>query len=213
MGKDENIDLQKIWKNVDGEINQKSGDELNLLLISKARQALHKFMVINAVSILVCIAVIVWLVITSFNRQYDVLYLLNNAILGATVFLSLSHGLTLWSKFRNKKCDKSLKTWFEIRIGILSKWLTGRFQNIEFYLFPLLYILTLLSIHVYYSGLDFMELFQSEKFLNEDIWGIIIFTPIILTLGFHYMIKTRKYYLQKLEFLKDLHRRLCYLKE
>jgi len=212
MGIDENKELQKIWKNVDGEINQKSSDELNLLLISKARQALHKFVVINTVSILVCIAVIVWLAITSFNRQHDVFYLVNNAILGATVFLTLYHGLTVWYKLRNKKCDKSLKTWFEIRVNILSKWLNGRFHNIEFYLFPLLYILTFLSIHVFYSGLDFMELFESKKFLNEDIWGIIVFTPIILAFGFHYMIKTRKYYLQKLEFLKDLHGRLSNLR-
>jgi len=212
MGIDENRELQKIWKNVDGEINQKSSDELNVLLTSKARQALHKFVVINAVSILVCIAVIVWLAITSFNRKDDVLYLVNNAILGATVFLSLYHGLTVWYKLRNKKCEKSLKTWFEIRINVISKWLTGKFHNIEFCLFPLLYILTFLSIHVYYSGLDFMKLFQSEKFLNEDIWGIVIFTPIILALGFHFMIKTRKYYLQKLEFLKDLYSRLCDLR-
>ena len=213
MGIDENKELQKIWKNVDGEINQKSSDELNLLLISKARQALHKFVVINVISIFVCIAVIVWLAITSFNRQHDVLYLVNNAILGVTVFLSLYHGLTVWYKLRNTNCDKSLKTWFEIRINILSKWLAGKFHNIEFYLFPVLYILTFLSIHVYYSGLDFMELFKSEKFLNEDIWGIVIFTPIILALGFHFMIKTRKYYLQKLELLKDLYRRLCELNQ
>lgn len=212
MGTDENKELQKIWKNVDGEINQKSSDELNLLLTSKARQALNKFVVINAVSIFICIAVIVWLAITSFNRQDDVLYLVNNAILGATVFISLYHGLTVWYKLRNKKCDTSLKTWFEIRINILSKWLNGKLHNIEFYLFPLLYILTFLSIHVYYSGFDFIELFQSEKFLNEDIWGIIVFTPIILALGFHYMIKTRKYYLQKLEFLKELHGRLSNLR-
>jgi len=212
MGTDENKELQKIWKNVDSEINQKSSDELNLLLISKARQALHKFVIINAVSIFICIAVIVWLAITSINRQHDFLFLINNAMLGAVVFVSLYHGLTVWYKLRNKKCDKSLKTWFEIRVNILSKWLNGRFHNIEFYLFPLLYILTFLSIHVFYSGLDFMELFESKKFLNEDIWGIIVFTPIILAFGFHYMIKTRKYYLQKLEFLKDLHGRLSNLR-
>jgi len=212
METDENKELQKIWKNVDNEINQKSKEELNLLLASKARQALNKFVIINAVSIFISIAVIVWLAITSFHRQDDVLYLVNNAMLGAIVFVSLYHGLSVWYKLKNKKYDKSLKEWFEIRVNILSKWLTGRFHNIEFYLFPLLYIFTFLSIHVFYSGLDFLELFESKKFLNEDLWGIIIFTPIILALGFHFMIKTRKYYLQKLEFLKDLHGRLSNLR-
>lgn len=209
MGIDENKELQTIWKNVDGEINQKSRDELNLLLISKAKQALSKFVVINAISIFVSIAVLIWLVITSLNRQDDVLFLINNAMLGAMVALSLYHGLSVWYKVKNKKTDESLKAWFEIRIDILSKWLTGRFHNLEFYLFPLLYIFTFLSIHVYYSGLDFMELFKSDKFLTEDVWGIIIFTPIILALGYHFMIKTRTYYLEKLEFLKDLYGRLC----
>jgi len=205
---DENIELQKIWKNVNSEINHKTTDELKLLLMSKAKQALYKFVVINAISVFVCIGVLVWLIITSINRQHDLLFLINNAMLGVIVFLSLYHGLSVWYKLKNKKCDKSLKAWFEIRIGILSKWLTGTFTNIEFYLFPLLYILTFFSIQVYFSGLDFMELFESRKFLSEDIWGIIIFTPIILALGFHFMIKTRKYYFQKLQFLKDLHRRL-----
>jgi amino acid transporter len=213
MSTDENIALQKIWKNVDSEINQKSTNELNLLLMSKAKQALHKFVVINATSIVVCIAVIVWLTITSLNRQHDFLLLINNAMLGAVVIVSLYYGLSIWYKLKKIKSDTSLKAWLGIRIDILSKWLTGRFQKLEFYLFPVLYILTFLSNHVYYSGLDFMELLKSEKFLTEDVWGILIFTPIILALGFHFMIKTRKYYLQKLDFLRDLYGRLGNLRQ
>ena len=40
----ENNELQKIWKNIDIEINQKSKDELNLLLTSKTRQTINKFL-------------------------------------------------------------------------------------------------------------------------------------------------------------------------
>ncbi|MCF8221969.1 MAG: hypothetical protein K9J25_02395 [Bacteroidales bacterium] len=212
MSTDENIALQKIWKNVDSEIDQKSTDELNLLLVSKAKQALHKFVVINAVSVVACIAVIVWLIITSINRQHDFLLLTNNAILGAVAFVSLYYGMSIWYKLKNIKSDTSLKAWLEIRIDILSKWLNGRFQKVEYYLFPLLYILTFLSIHVYYSGSGFRELLKSEKFITEDVWGILIFTPIILAVGFRFMINTRKYYLVKLEFLKDLYERLCQLR-
>jgi len=47
------------------------------------------------------------------------------------------------------------------------------------------------------------------KFLEEDIWGMIVFTPIVLAGGFYTLIKTRKYCLKNLAFLRNLHDRLC----
>ncbi|MCF8335702.1 MAG: hypothetical protein K9H65_03775 [Bacteroidales bacterium] len=205
----ENNELQKIWRRVDSEINQKSRDELNLLLMSKTKQTLNKFLVITSISIMVCLGLLIFLTITSLNRQNDLIYLINNATLGIVVFISLYYGLSTWYKLKNNRYNQPLKVWLEEKIDLLSKWLTGRFRNLEFYLFPLLYILTILSIHIYYTELNFMEVFKSEKFLNEDMWGMIFFTPIILAGGFYGLIKTRKYYLKTLEFLKDLHGRLC----
>ena len=72
----ENNELQKIWKNIDTEVNQKSKDELNLLLTSKTRQTINKFLVIMSFSILVCVGLLIYLTITSLNRQDDLIYLI-----------------------------------------------------------------------------------------------------------------------------------------
>ena len=63
----ENNELQKIWKDIDTEINQKSTDELNLLLSSKTKQTINKFLVIIGFSIFVCVGLLVYLTITALN--------------------------------------------------------------------------------------------------------------------------------------------------
>jgi hypothetical protein len=205
----ENNELQKIWKSVDSEINQKSKDELNLLLTSKAKQILKEFIVINIIVIPICVGMMVWLIITSINRLDDKVYLANNTLLGIFVLIALFWGIWYWSKFQSNKFSQPTKNWLEERINLLSIWLTRRFRNMEFYLFPLLFILTNLSIHVYYTDLYFTEVFKSDKFWEEDMWSMIIFTPIVLAGGYYGLIKIRKYYMKKLEFLKDLYSRLC----
>ncbi len=209
MGTIENKELQKIWKRVDTESNQKSKDELNLLLASKAKQTINKYIVMIGLSIAICLGLITWLIIASLNRQNDLIYLINNATLGVIIFISFIYYLSSFYKLQNKRYNHSLKGWLEARVKILSVWLNGRFSKLEFYLFPLLFILTFLSIHVYSADLNFMEVFKSEKFLEEDIWGMIVFTPIVLAGGFYTLIKTRKYCLKNLAFLRNLHDRLC----
>lgn len=71
----ENLELQKIWKTIDNEINPKSMDELCLLLKSKAKQTLNKFIVILSTSILTSVGLIIFLLITALKRQDDLIYL------------------------------------------------------------------------------------------------------------------------------------------
>ncbi len=205
----ENLELQKIWKTIDSEINNKSKDELNILLTSKAKQVLKDFILLNIIAIPICIGMIIWLIITSINRLDDRIYLANNALLGMFVSFALFYSISYWHKFKHNKFNQPIKDWLETRIKLLSKWLKGRLSKIEFYLFPLIFILTDLSIHVYYTDLSFLEVFKSDKFLQEDMWGMIIFTPILLAIGFYCLMRIRKYQIKKLDFLKDLHGRLC----
>lgn len=204
----EDNELQKIWKSADSEINEKSKDELNLLLTLKAKQTLKELIILDIIAIPICVGVVVWLIISSINRVDDKLYLATNILLGIFILIALVYGIWFYAKFQRNKFNLSIKSWLEERINLLSKWLTGRFRNLEFYLFPLIYILTNLSIHVYFTNLYFKEVFISEKFLEEDMWAMIIFTPILLAGGFYGLIKIRKYHMKKLEFLKDLYGRL-----
>ncbi|MDZ7739666.1 MAG: hypothetical protein U5K32_11505 [Bacteroidales bacterium] len=204
----ENNELQSIWRTVNSDIKQKSKDELNLLLTSKARQVFTEFLFLNIIAIPVCIGLMVWLIISTANRIDDIPYVTNNILLGTIVLFALFYGIREWQRFKRNKKNKPVKGWLEIEINLLSKWLIGKYRRINLYLIPMLYILTFLSIHVYYSDQYFIEVFHSDKFLNEDIWGLIIFTPILFAGLFYGLIKLRKYQIKKLQFLKDLHTRL-----
>lgn len=201
----ENNELQKIWKTIDTEINQKSPNELNLLLTSKAKQTINKFLVITGISILVCVGLIIYLTITSLNRQDDLIYLINNGTLGIVTIISLISVLMSWHKIQNNKFNLPLKDWLNERINLLSNWLTGKFSKLYLFLIPLLYVLTVLSIHVYFENKSFIEVLNTE----ESVIGLVIAAPIGLFVAYFSARKIRKYRLHKLEFLKDLHARLC----
>jgi hypothetical protein len=201
----EDNELQKIWKSADSEINEKSKDELNLLLTSKAKQTLNKYIVIIITSILTSIGLIVFLLITSINRQDDLLYLINNSILGLITIISLISGLLSWYKIQNNKFSLPLKEWLNERINLLSRGLTGKFSKLYILLLPILYILTVLSINVYFGNKLFIEVLNSE----ESVIGLIIGAPIGLFVSYFAVRKIRKYQLQNLQFLKDLYGRLC----
>jgi hypothetical protein len=201
----ENSELQKIWKTIDKEINPKSRDELNLLLKSKAKQTLNKFIVIICTSIVTSVGVIVFLSITAIKRQDDLIYLINNATLGFLSVVSIISGVLSWYKIQNNKFSLSLKDWLNERISLISKWLTGKFSKLYFFLIPLLYVLTVVSIHVYFENKPFIEVINTE----ESIVGLIIAAPIGLFVSFFTIRKIRKHQLQNLNFLKDLYSRLC----
>lgn len=201
----ENVELQKIWKTIDNEINPKSKDELSMLLKSKAKQILNKFIVILSTSILISVGLIIFLLITSMRRQNDLIYLINNAVLGLLVIVSLISGVLSWYKIRNNKFSLSLKDWLNERINLLSTWLTGSLSKLYLFVIPVLYVLTVLSIHVYFENKSFIEVLNTE----ESVIGLIVAAPIGIFVSFFAVRKIRRYQLQNLNFLKDLYGRLC----
>ena len=201
----ENNEIQKIWKTIDTEINQKSKHELDLLLISKTKQTINNFLAIVGISIFVCIGLIIYLAITSFNRQNDLIYLINNVTLGIVTIISLISGLLSWYKLQNSKYNQPLKNWLEEKIDLLSRGLTGRLSKLYMFLIPFLYVLIVLSIHVYFENKSFIDVLNTE----ESIIGLIVGAPIGLFVSYFGVRKIRKYQLNNLEFLKDLHGRLC----
>lgn len=201
----ENSELQSIWKSFDTDTQQKSIAELNLLLTSKTRQTINKFRAILGVSIFVCVGLLVYLTITSLNRLNDPIYLANNIVLGVITIVSLVSGLWSWYKLQNNSYHQPLKNWLEARIELLSGWLTGRFSKLYLFLIPFLYTLIVFSIHVYFENKPFMEVLHTE----ESVVGLIVAAPIGLFVAYYGARRIRKYQLQQLDFLKDLHRRLC----
>ena len=201
----ENTELQKIWKSVDSTIEQKSKDELNLLLLSKAKQTINKVSLIICVGILSGTGLLIFLTVTSLERQNDVLYLLNNISLGIIAVISIFSGILSWYKLQMSDFSQPLQMWLEERIVLLSKEFTSKLNKVTLYILPLIYILTVLSIHVYYQNVSFIEVLHS----GESVYGLMIGTPIGLFVSYLSVRKIRKYQLHNLEFLKDLHSRLC----
>ena len=201
----ENIELQKIWKKADKDIYQRSKEEIDMLLQSKARQTINKFLFVIGISTIVCIGVLVFLTIASLNRQDDIMYLINNITLGVLNLLSLTAGLIAWHEMQKKHFNQSLKNWLEGQIYFLSKWIKGKYRNLYLFIIPLLYMLTVLSIHVYFENKTFIEVLSNE----ESVVGLIVAAPVGLFISFYLAKRIRKYQLQNLDFLKDLHSRVC----
>lgn len=199
-----NSELQSIWKSINTEIHEKSKDELNLLLKSKAKQTINKFIAIISISIVVSVGMLVFLTITSLNRQNDPVYLINNFTLGMVTIISLTSGLISWYKLQNNKYHQSLEQWLSNRINLLSEWLTGKRSKLHLFLIPVLYILTVLSIHVYFEQKPFLEVLNTE----DSVFGLIVAAPIGLFVSYYAVRKIRKFQLQNLQFLKDLHHRI-----
>ena len=201
----ENNELQKIWKDSDREIHQKSKDELNLLLASITRNTIYKFLYIIGTGILSGIGLLIFLTFTSLNRLDDPIYLINNITLGIICLISIVSGLMSWYKLQNKEPNQSLRNWLEVRINHLSKLVKGKFNKLYIIILPIIYALTVLSIHVYFENKPFLDVLGT----GESMIGLIIGTPIGLFVSFFAVRKIRKHELTNLEFLKDLYNRLC----
>lgn len=201
----ENNELQKIWKDSDREIHQKSKDELNLLLASITRNTINKFLYIMGAGILSGIGLLIFLTFTSLNRLDDPIYLINNITLGIISLISIVSGLMSWDKLQNKEPNQSLRNWLEVRINHLSRLVKGKFNKLYIIILPIIYALTILSIHVYFENKPFLDVLGT----GESMIGLIIGTPIGLFVSFFAVRKIRKHELTNLEFLKDLYNRLC----
>lgn len=201
----ENNELQKIWKNLDKEVSPFSVEELNVLLISKTRQTMGNYVRMEIFSVLVSLGFIVFLIVASYNRRTDMLYLINNLIVGIITLIALVSGLYAWKKLKLGKLDQPLKKWLEERIALLSKWLTGRFSRFTLYILPFISILTILSIHVFYERKDLIDVLNNQ----ESVSGLVAGLLVGLAVGYYFVYKIRKNQIRNLDFLKDLHNRLC----
>ena len=200
----ETNDLQNTWKNIGIELNTKTTDDLNQLLTSKIRKTMNNFLFIIGLDIIVCVGLIIFLIITALNRPGDLIYQVNNSILGLITLISLIASLYSWNKLQNNRYNLSLKEWMEQRIKMLSKWLLGRYSKSYIVLLPILMVLIMLSIHVYFEHKPFVEVMKSK----ESIYGLTVGFIIGLFVSFYVVNKIRKYQLKNLEFLKDLYNRL-----
>lgn len=200
----EDYELQRIWRSVDTNLKHKSEQELNLLLTSKTRHTINKFLVLLGISLLTCIGLLVFLAVATYSRKGDLIYLINNAVIGLITIVSLVSGLRYWDLLHNNKYNQPLSEWLGNRINLISNKLTGKNSYIWYLLVPLMNITIGLSIHVLYAQKTMIEVLNTE----ESVYGLIFGTTIGSLVSFYGINKLRRYQLKNLMFLKDLHRRL-----
>jgi hypothetical protein len=199
----ENNELQKIWRNFD--LEPKPVEELDLLLSSKVRSIMGKFLIIRVISIFVSGGLLIFLAIATFNRLTDVLYVINNVVLGLISLTALLLGFLSLKSLLNYQYDSSLKVWLESRIRLFSRQLYGKLRLLYLFMVPVLFILIELSIHVYYENKTMREVLRNE----ESVMGLIFGVIVGLAVSFYGAIRIRKFQSENLEFLKDLYKRLC----
>lgn len=200
----ETNEFQNIWKNIDSEIKLKSKEELNQIFTVKTRKILNKFLFIFSIDIVTCVGLIIFLVITTFNRPGDLIYQVNNSLLGIFTAFAFFVSLLSLNKLQNNEFNIPLKEWLEQRITLLTKWLLGKYSKSYIILIPILVIMINLSIHVYYEYKPFVEVMKNK----ESIIGLLVGYPIGLIVSFYVFNKIRKYELKNLEYLKELYQRL-----
>jgi len=197
--------LQNIWKNNETKIKLKTINELNQSLAARSRQTINNFLIFFAIDVFVCIGVIVFLIITALNRQGDILYQANNAVLSLVTLTAFVISLLSWIKLRNNKFNLPLKEWVEQRIRLLSKWLLGKYSKLYIVLIPILLVMINISIHVYYEYKPLIEVMKNE----ESVIGLIIGFIIGVFVSIFALNNIRRYQIKNLGYLKEIYARLC----
>jgi magnesium-transporting ATPase (P-type) len=201
----ETNEFQNIWKNIDSEIKLKSKEELDQIFTVKSRKIINKFLFIFMIDLITCVGLIVFLIVTLLNRPGDLFYQINNSLLCLFTLFAFIASLFSFNKLQNNEFNIPLKDWLEQRITLLKKWLLGKYSKSYMVLLPILVLMIMLSIHVYYEYKPFIEVMKNK----ESIIGLLVGYPIGLLVAFFAINKIRKFELRNLEYLKELHQRLC----
>lgn len=201
----ETNEFQYIWKNIDSEIKLKTKEELDQIFTVKSRKIINKFLFIFTIDLITCAGLIVFLIVTLLNRPGDLLYQINNSLLCLFTIVAFIISLFSFNKLKNNEFNIPLKEWLEQRITLLKNWLLGKYSKSYIVLLPILVLMIILSIHVYYEYKPFAEVVKN----GESIFGLLVGYPIGLLVSFYAINKIRKFELKNLEYLKELHQRLC----
>ena len=154
----EDKDLKDIWKRIDSELDYKSQDEFNQLINSKVKKTINKYIFHFVFSAVTSLGFIAFLIFTMINRWDDLLYRLNNLILGCYTLLALISSIWSIYNLENNRTNLPLKEWLKYKIEILSKWI---FNKTVYYFLPFIFVglITSAPSSIERSRLVFLDLF------------------------------------------------------
>lgn len=198
----ENNGLKKTWKNIGTGIELKSTTELKDILKGKTRKVIFQFYISRVANLLIATGFLGFLIYAAIVRWDDMYYRVNNMAVGLFTLIALLSELFHLYLLQKYKLSFSLKEWIEKNISIVSKELK---QRVSYYIFPIIIVPSLLSIHVFYSDYSLANIMYNE----ETLFGLMAGFIAALVVGCTFIAKYRKYQLRNLKYLEDLYDRLC----
>ena len=193
--------LKSIWKDVDYDRESLSKEALNEILSKKVRNTKRRFFVVIGISAAVSIVVLTLVLMASVKRRVDIFYLINNALLATITLVSLFSAVYSWYRLQKNDYALSLKDNLERDIEMISNSLNGRFRNIHLIVIPVIFILLVLSINVYFEERMFVEMFSTGSSIAALIAGVAVGLPV----SFYVHRNIRNYQKRNLEELEALY--------
>ena len=200
----EKYDLKKLWNSTKQEAAARSKEELVRILDSKAKRTVNRFLLVSAIAGIISSAVIIFLVITALHRKDDIWYVLNNFALGTLTIISLLSALYSWKRLNETKYSLPLKKLLEKNIATISLSLKGWHRAVSILIIPVLYVLLVMSINVYFSGMSYAGVLSSEESLTALLAGLLVGLPV----SFYVENKIHKYHLKNLNEFEKLYEQL-----
>lgn len=164
-------ELHSIWKkNIDKQIGNFSEQELDNMLVSKAKSGMRSFYSIKSSAVILGI-VIIFLAKITYDHFGDTLLIINNVFLIGSAFWGLGLGFYSYNKMMDYDAEKPLKNWLEYRINALRK--ASRYLYTYYFLFPVFIIFSNIAVSAFFDNLSFTEVVSSSDFIFKSVFNII----------------------------------------
>ncbi|MDR2955312.1 MAG: hypothetical protein LBV43_09545 [Prevotella sp.] len=171
----ETNDLKYIWKrNIEKQIQSFSKDELDNMLLLRAKKKINKFYSIKT-NVLILVIVILFLAIITVKHPDDILLIINNLFLIISAMTGLGLNLYSYNKIMNYNVVQPLKDWLQYRIEAFIK--ASKRLYAYYITFPPFLILANIATSSFFENLSFTEVVSSLAFpvkcLTHIVAGII----------------------------------------
>lgn len=189
--------IHTTWKKIDSEIQPETNEELNIKLKRKSKEIIKRFLLSAGVSSVISAGVIVFLIVSTVDRWEDIYYRTINFVLGLIILISFGSAIKAFLFLLKSPTNTSLKKGLTIRKEKISEWLNSK---LPYFIFPVICMLLMLSIHVYFEKNLFTEVITTE----ESFFGLITGLTVGLTVAYFTMKKIRESQLSHLKHLDEL---------
>jgi hypothetical protein len=189
--------IQSAWQTIESKIQPETNEELNNILKRKSKKIMKKFLLSAGVSGIISLGVIVFLIIATVNRWEDVYYRTINFALSLIILVSFGSAVNSFLFLLNAPKNIPLKQAITKRKEKIAKWLSSK---LPYFILPVICMLLMLSIHVYFEQSPFSKVITSE----ESFFGLLLGLAVGLTVAFFTMKKIRAHQYSNLKYLDDL---------